>query len=250
MKNKQDIKIIEYLRRVKHATVEEMAMEVGCSQSTIRRRLSLLSDMGVILRTHGGATVNDSENVLPNFSFRNDRNKEVKKRIALSAYKLIKDGDVVFLDDSSTAYTIIPYLTELDNILVVTNGVEALALLSKYNIPTISTGGKTDPKVSSALSGEFAENTLKNIFCDVCFITASCVNADGIISDVSYDVLPVKRVAIKNSKQKVFLFDSEKFGKNSTYKWFDLTDFDTLVTDFDLSNFVDSDKLPKNIIKI
>lgn len=249
MRNKQDIRIVEFLRRVKSASVEEIAEEISCSQSTVRRRLIVLSDMGIIFRTHGGATINDSETMLPNFSYRQDRNKEVKKRLAICAYKLIKDGDVVFLDDSSTVYNIIPYLTELENVLVVTNGVNNLALLSKYNISAISTGGLTDPIVSSALSGEFAVNTVKNIFYDISFITGLCVNSDGVVTDASHDVLPVKRAVLKNCKRNVFLFDGEKFGKNSVYKWFDLSEFDTVISDMAVEEFIEEKNLPKDIIK-
>lgn len=247
MKNSLDEKIIEYLHRSGHSTVNEIASAVFCSSSTVRRRLSSLASKGIVFRTHGGATLNDGETVVSDFSYRMDRNSVGKKRIALSASKLVKDGDVVFLDDSSSAFYIVPYLAEFKNIQVVTNGIDTLNMLTKYHVTSYCTGGKVDPTNKSALIGEYAENIISSIYYDIMFFSVYGVNKNGVASDPSLEGNTLRRKALNNSKKTVFLCDNEKFGKTSVFKSFDLSEVDVIISDIDVKELVECDNLPQII---
>ena len=57
-----------------------------------------------------------------------------KRKIALSAIKLIKNGDLIFLDGSTSSYLVAEYLQEFSDISALTNGIDTLSLLAKNKI--------------------------------------------------------------------------------------------------------------------
>ena len=57
-------------------------------------------------------------------------------QIAQKAIELVNDNDVIFLDASTSAFRLIPFLASKSNITVVTNGVKALTSLAEYGINT------------------------------------------------------------------------------------------------------------------
>ncbi len=247
MKNSLDEKIIEFLHRTGYSSVNEISTAVYCSSSTVRRRLASLASKGIVFRTHGGATLNDGEAVVSDFSYRMDRNSAGKKRIAIAAAKLVKDGDVVFLDDSTSAFYIVPYLAELKNVQVMTNGIDTLNVLTKYHIASYSSGGKVDPTNKSALIGELAESAIGGMYYDVMFFSVYGVNKYGVASDPSIEGNTLRRSAMNNSKKTVFLCDSEKFDKTSVFKSFDLKEVDVIISDIDVKEQVDREDLPETI---
>ena len=245
MKDARDNLIIELLRNQEYAMVEEIAEKLYCSPSTVRRRLANLQTRGLVVRTHGGAALNQSDAVVEDFTYRKDRNAVGKRKIALEAAKLIKEGDVIFLDDSSTVFYMVPYIAEFKNVQVFTNGVDTLSMLCKFNVKAYSTGGEVDETNRSALIGEFAERTVENVFFDLMFFANQCVNENGVITDCSTQGNVLRRKAIKNSKQKIFLCDFEKFGKTSVFKTCDVSEVDCIISDKPITNFIKREDMPK-----
>ena len=111
MSNLQEKEILSFIQSKQYVSVEDVAKSLYISPSTVRRKLTRLQEKGLITRTRGGAKMNDSSNFLPSFSFRTHQNSLEKKKIALTATKLIKNGDVIFLDASTSAFFIAEYLS-------------------------------------------------------------------------------------------------------------------------------------------
>lgn len=136
-----DNMILSYLAENNSASPDALAEAFDVSPSTIRRRFCELQDKGLIQRARGCAKLRQDNNFTQSFTFRKHQNSLEKKRIALEAIKLIKNGDVIFLDGSSSAYFIAQYLAQYDNIKVFTNGIDTLSLLAQNNVKAYSTGG-------------------------------------------------------------------------------------------------------------
>lgn len=239
MKKKEDKDggILVFLQERKHASVEEICEEVYASPSTVRRRLTELQRKGLITRTHGGAQINDGNSFLPSFTFRSHQNSLEKKKIALSAIKLIKNGDVIFLDGSTSAFFIAEYLSEFENIKVLTNGIDTLSLLSRNGVTAYSTGGLISGENRSVLIGRIAAETIGGMYADVAFFSALSVGRDGAISDCFEDENALRLSMMKNAAKKVFLCDSTKFGKRSAFRLCSVEDVDCIVTDRDIRNY-------------
>ena len=226
MKTTQEKKILEILETQQYATVDELASFLSVSTSTVRRALEVLQQKGLVTRTHGGVKVNSENTFSPSFTFRIHQNSFEKKKIALSAIKLIKNGDIIFLDGSTSAFYIAEYLKEFENIRVITNGIDTLSLLSENNILAYSTGGQVSAENPSVLVGRYAEDMICNFHADIAFFSAQALDNDGEIYDCFENEIFLRRAMIKNAKTKVFLCDNTKVGKTSPYHLCSIKDVD------------------------
>ena len=242
MKESQEKTVLNLLEKRQYASVEEISKELAVSDSTTRRIFEGLQNKGLITRTHGGAKINDANNAAPSFTFRIHQNLFEKKKIALSAIKLIKNGDIIFLDGSTTAYCIAEYLGEFENIKVITNGIETLSLLSQNKIPAYSTGGQVSAENPSALVGGYAEDGVGNFFADIVFFSARSVGKDGRIYDCYEDEIFIRRAMIRHAKTKVFLCDSTKFGRTSPHLLCSLSDVDYVASNQPLPEYFPQNK--------
>ncbi|MBE5739940.1 MAG: DeoR/GlpR transcriptional regulator [Clostridiales bacterium] len=242
MKISQEKKILEILETQQYASVEELSAVLCVSTSTIRRSLEILQQKGLVTRTHGGVKINSDNSFSPSFTFRIHQNTFEKKKIALSAIKLIRNGDIIFLDGSTSAFYIAEYLKEFENIRVITNGIDTLSLLSKNKILAYSTGGQVSSENPSVLVGRYAEDMICNFHADIAFFSAQAMDNDGEIYDCFEDEIFLRRAMIKNAKTKVFLCDSTKVGKSSSYHLCSLKDIDYVASNLSLSNSIAPEK--------
>ena len=242
MKIPQEKRILEILETQQYASVDELSTVLRVSASTIRRALGILQQKGLVTRTHGGVKINGENNFSPSFTFRIHQNSFEKKKIALSAIKLIINGDIIFLDGSTSAFYIAEYLKEFKNIRVVTNGIDTLSLLAKNNILAYSTGGQVSTENPSVLVGGYAENMICNFHADVAFFSAQAIDNDGEIYDCFEDEIFIRRTMIKNAKTKVFLCDNTKIGKISPYHLCSIKDCDYIASNQSLPSFIPTEK--------
>ena len=237
MSKKQEQLIFEFIESKQFAKVEDIASALKVSSSTVRRKLTALQEKGLVLRTHGGVQLNDTNNYFPSFTFRSHKNSLEKKKMALDAIKLIKNGDLVFLDGSTSAFYIAQYLGEFNDVRVVTNGIDTLSLLSKNNVTAYSTGGKVSPTNRSVLVGEQTADAFAQYHADIAFLSTSSVTKDGGIYDCFEEEISSRRALIKHATKKVLLCDTTKFGGNGQYKVCDADDLDYIICDSDQSGY-------------
>ena len=242
MKEIQEKKLLDILQTQEYASVDDLAITLSVSSSTIRRTLDSLQNKGLVTRTHGGVKINGENTFSPSFTFRIHQNSFEKKKMALAAIKLIKNGDVIFLDGSTSAFYIAEYLKEFKNIRVITNGVDTLSLLSKNNILAYSTGGQISLQNPSVLVGRYAEDTIQNFYADIAFFSAQSMDNDGIIYDCFEEEIFLRRAMIKNAKTKIFLCDSTKIGKTSPYRLCSVRDIDYISCNQTLPDFIPREK--------
>lgn len=238
MKTTQEKKVLEILETQQYASVDDLAGALCVSTSTVRRTLETLQQKGLVTRTHGGVKINSDNSFSPSFTFRIHQNSFEKKKIALSAIKLIKNGDIIFLDGSTSAFYIAEYLKEFENIRVITNGIDTLSLLSKNKILAYSTGGQVSAENPSVLVGQYAEDMICNFHADIAFFSAQSMDNDGEIYDCFEEEIFLRRAMIKNAKTKVFLCDNTKVGKTSSYHLCSVKDVDYIATNLSLPNSI------------
>ena len=151
MNKEREKEILEIILKEKTVTVKELAQRLYSSEPSIRRDLSLLEKQSLIRRTHGGAVLeeNNSSALRIPFLIRELEQSDAKIVIAKKAAELVKEGDLIMTDASSTAYGIIPFLSTKSRLTLITSGIKALIRASEYSIAAQSTGGKI---ISSCLS--------------------------------------------------------------------------------------------------
>lgn len=214
MSKEREKLILEKLLKQKKISVKEAAKELFVSEPTVRRDLISLEKQNLIKRVHGGAVIEKSAlygNKIP-FTIREMEESSSKLIIAQKAANLIKDNSVVFLDASTSAYGIIPFLSSKSGITVVTNGVKALIKLAEYGINTISTGGRLIHDCY-ALVGEEAYKSIDAINADIAFFACRGLSDEGMLTDISVEEDYVRIRMIKNSAQSYLLCPKDKRGK-------------------------------------
>jgi len=98
------------------------------SESSIRRDLKSLEKRGLVKRSYGGASLENNFSNIVTFNNRTKQNADAKREIAKKASSLIKEGQIVFLDQSSTAFYLANELVDRTSITVVTNNIETMML--------------------------------------------------------------------------------------------------------------------------
>ena len=247
MSKTQEKAIFEYLSKKQFAEVDEIAKALNVSPSTVRRKLSSLQERGLVIRKHGGAHIADVNEYFPSFTFRAHQNSLEKKKIALQAIKLIKNGDLIFLDGSTSSYYIAEYLSEFNDLRVVTNGIDTLSLLAKNNVTAYSTGGRISNTNRSVLVGDKAILDVCAYHADIAFFSASAVQKNGEIFDCFEEENVIRRHMLEHTSKKVLLCDNTKFGKTGQFRLCSLKDVDYLVCDEDKHDYFDCENLPEII---
>lgn len=232
MNKEREKNILETLLKKKRISVKELARILFISEPSVRRDLASLEKQNLIKRIHGGAIIEEtaiSKNKIP-FLIREYEQSSAKLVIAKKAIELVSDNDVIFLDASTSAFRLIPFLAAKTNITVVTNGVKALTSLAEYGINTISTGGRL---VNSclALVGEDACKTIASINADIAFFSCRGLSADGYLTDIAPEENFVRQKMIKNSKRSFLLCAQEKFNKKYFHNLCHKDDIDAVISE-------------------
>lgn len=222
-------KILDLLTEHRYMSVKELCRLLYVSEPTVRRDLTALEKEGLVLRSHGGASLSATELRQPLLLRRGMMQKE-KRLIGKAAADLLEDGCIIFLDTSTTAMSLIPELRAKKDITVITNGLPALNLLQSYHVKTKCTGGSLSPE-SMGFVGYQAEHFVSMLRADFMFFSTPSLAADGLISDHSEPETYLRLAMLESAKKSVFLFDQTKYGKIASFKVSDLNHIDYAITD-------------------
>ena len=208
----------------------DLSARFGVSEVTIRQDLQALSQQGVLLRTRGRAL---ATSVLPEFSFdvRQQQQAAQKVRIGQAAAGLVRHGDTIILDASTTAQAIIPHLKNLAELTVITNSLKAvMSLLDAPHIHVILPGGNLR-RESISLVGPPQDDLLEGINVQIGFFGARGVTVEEGLTDVNLSEVTMKRAMIQRCRQVVGVVDSRKWGNTATATFARLDQVTMLITD-------------------
>ena len=208
--------ILNFLETHGSTSVNKLAKLLYVSAPTVRRDLSILESRGKVLRTHGGVILRKTAETEIPLILREEQNNESKKIIGRKAVGHIQNGDVIFMDASSTAAYIIPYLKKFDDIIVITNSPKNSIRLGEEKIKNYCTGGLLLAH-SVAYVGNEALNFISHINADLFFFSSRGCSDDGYITDSSVEESEIKKAMIKNAAKSFYLCDSSKMGKKYMY---------------------------------
>ena len=222
--------ILEILNSKKSATVEELASELFVSGATIRRDLATMEQKGLLKRSHGGAILFHSSAEESPFAIREQENTAAKRAIAALAFGLLKNGDTVFLDSSSTVGYVIPLMNNLKYLSAITIGLRNALLLSQTNDIKIYIAGGQIKNHSNSVIGTDTFEYISRIHANIALI--SCTGADlNNFTDAEIEQSKLKQLMRKNSDKVAMLCDSTKFGKTFMCSDFTFDEIDYLITD-------------------
>lgn len=222
--------ILSYMRKYQTATVANLAKRLYASEATIRRDLNVLEKRGIIKRLHGGAVLIDEVQREVPLYVREQQNLEGKRTIASKAAHYLLDGQVIFLDASSTAMFLIPYMEIRQNLTIITNGLKTAQELSGLSHRIYCTGGLMLHN-SSAYVGPYAEDFVRRFNADIFFFSSRGISKDGRITDSSSEETHIRQVMLQYSRKHIFLCDSSKLGNNYSCNLCYVRDVDEWICD-------------------
>lgn len=225
--------ILNLLKEKGHLTVAELCETLYTSESSIRRDLIRLEEKGLVKRHYGGVEIKRNSSIVP-FAARSHHNSAAKRIMAAKASELVKKGDIVFLDQSSSALYVAAELSAKSGITVVTNNAEILSLLASSGLEVYASGGFLSPDNRNCLMGEDAHAVFKNMRADIVFFSAKALSEDGKIYDCNRSEVCIRQTMLDNAAKKVFLCDSEKFFGTAGYLQCELGGVDVIVSERDV----------------
>jgi DeoR/GlpR family transcriptional regulator of sugar metabolism len=229
-RNPRHDKILNLLQNFRQISVSELTERLGVSQVTIRKDLTILEEMGLILRCHGGASLAQIANQLSTVSSRKSIFLDEKDRITTKALELIQEGDSVCIDASSTNLLLAEKISTLP-VRVITNSLEIMSTLSSSNDITLTAIGGNFRKEANSFIGPLAEDAVNRLQFDIAFIGATGFSATGDFLTHNTIEGNVKKAMLNAAKRRIILADSSKFNARSFSKFANAELIDVLITD-------------------
>ena len=161
--------ILYLLQEKNEMTVAELSRLLFTSESSIRRDLQTMELSGLVKRTHGGVKLlSDNPTIVP-FASRLHYKVAEKKKMAKKALSYIQDGQVIFLDQSSSALFLAHELVNRRQVTIITNNIEILATMAKSELKVYASGGYICPTNRNCLIGEDAHEIFRKTHADLLF---------------------------------------------------------------------------------
>lgn len=223
--------ILEKLQEEKRVVVSELSQLYNVSEETIRRDLDKLENEGYAIKSYGGAVINENMSIDMPFNVRKNRNVLGKQKIAEIVADMIRDGDQIMLDASTTAVFVAKAIKEKQRLTVITNSIEImieLADVSGWNI--ISTGG-TMKEGYLALLGSKAEAALRGYYVDKAIVSCKAFDMERGIMDSNDLFAQAKQTMMNSAKESILAVDHSKFDNMSFSKVTDTHNLTAVVTD-------------------
>lgn len=224
--------ILEKLQKEKRVLVGELSVFYKVSEETIRRDLEKLEKEGYVTKSYGGAVLNESTSTEMPFNIRKKTNVAGKQKIAALVSSMVKDGDSLMLDSSSTAVFIAKALKEeKNNLTIITNSIEIIIeLFDTQNWQILSTGGLA-MEGSLALVGPQTDRMLSAYHVDKAIISCKGLEAENGITDSNELHARNKQTMLARADHKILAVDSSKFDNISFARIGGFNDISTIITD-------------------
>ncbi|OBZ09698.1 DeoR family transcriptional regulator [Bacillus sp. FJAT-27264] len=207
--------ILDMLVKEGKLVAAELSSRLNVSEDTVRRDLREMDNAGLLHRVHGGAL--PSSPTLASFGDRERLGAEAKLSLAQGATSLIRSGQVILMDGSTTTLQIAKTIPAHISATVITNSPPvAVALASHPGIEVTMLGGKLF-KDSLVNLGPAAIQELQHIRADLCFLGVYCIHPEFGISLPHNDEAFVKRAMIAGSSEVVALVTPDKLGTSAPF---------------------------------
>lgn len=223
--------LLDEITRNGRLVTSEAAANLGVSEVTIRSDLDELERRGRVVRTHGGAVMQETTAGVIDFDARASLNNDAKRRIALAAREFVRSNQTVIFDAGTTIMQLAQVMPEVSNLTVYTPGITtASQLLNREGVDVRLLGGRLDPRWLQTL-GTPREQGIEDLIVHTLFLGAQGVDNDFDIVDQSSELAAGKLDYGRRARSIVFLADSSKWHNAALAKVMPLNKVDVVITD-------------------
>lgn len=221
-------KILKLLTENKKIEVTKLSELLDVSQVTIRKDLINLENKGLIIREHGFATLNSSDDI----NNRLAHNYEIKRRIAQIASELVNDGETIMIESGSCcALLALEIAKTKKDITIITNSAFISEYIRKYpNIKIILLGGEYQ-KESQVMVGPITKSCVQNFFVDKLFIGTDGFSKNSGFTGKDYMRSETVRDMANQANNVIILTESTKFSQKGVVNLITIDLISSVITD-------------------
>lgn len=221
-------------------TVKQAMDKLCISEATTRRLFARMESKGLGIRSHGKISLPDSTYNFYRYEASEELYVNEKKQIAEEAVKMLKNGDVLFLDSGTTVCLFSMALANalrekrLQNIKVFTNSYMIINILNDL-AEVVLIGGKYRPNRKD-FCGYMAEKAMRDCCFDKCFLGTDGYNHLVGFTTTDFESASICETAIARSTDTIILMDSHKYKKSAVICFSKGEDVTALIIDQKISD--------------
>lgn len=180
---KRRLKIAEIVTSQGEIKVDDLSAQLGVSGVTIRGDLSYLEQQGYLKRSFGGAIATTSLQAEPE-PLPQTAPPSLAQQIEIARHcaRLIQDRDTVFLGHGEICRKIIPLLSDVKKLRLITNDPEHALLANQFIDGEIILAGSEMLRPETALAGKPLEQAIQHYTLTHCILEVNAIDADGTLS--------------------------------------------------------------------
>lgn len=244
--NKRQSQILDLLTQNKKLKVTELSDVLNVSQVTIRKDLSTLEESGIIVREHGYAKLNESDDINNRLAYHYD----IKQKIAEKAVESIEDGETVMIESGSCCALVALEIakTKKDVTLITNSAFIADYIRKTGNVRIILLGGEYQEE-SQVMVGPITRKCAEGFFVDKLFVgTDGFTRETGFTGNDYMRSEAVKDMA-KQASNVIVVTDSVKFQQKGVVSLLDTKKVSYVYTDSNIPEEAE-EYLVENNIKV
>ena len=231
-KNERFKIILDELHKHKSVQVKELSNTFNVSMETIRRDLEELENQHYLKRVYGGAVVLKRNIQAQNFIERKNIHIKEKQMLAKNCVPLVKEGDFIAFDASTTNAMIAQeFMDHFKQLTVLTNDLlnaQQIALNTSWTV--LVPGGELNNQ-ELFIGGASAIDYIHQFQIDNYFMSISGFTPEIGFMDYGFKEYEIKMAMFRNSNQIYVAADHHKFGQHAMIKVCKAHEVNGVITD-------------------
>lgn len=208
--NKRHTQILDLLTKNKKIEVTKLSELLDVSQVTIRKDLAFLESSGIVVREHGSAMLNDSDDINHRLAYHYDS----KQRIAKLAVESINNGDTIMIESGSCCALVALEIAQTKkDITMITNSAFIADYIRKIGtVKTILLGGEYQNE-SQVMVGPMMRKCAESFYVDKLFIGTDGFTKETGFTGNDYMRSEAVRDMARQASHVIIVTDSVKFSQ-------------------------------------
>lgn len=226
--NERHAKILDLLTEYKKIEVTRLSKLLNVSQVTIRKDLDQLEATGILIREHGYAKLNESDDINNRLAYRYD----IKQKIAIKAADMVKNGETIMIESGSCcALLALEIAKNKHDVTIITNSAFIADYIRKMGqVKIILLGGEYQNE-SQVMVGPITKKCVETFFVDKLFIGTDGFSEKSGFTGNDFMRGETVKDMVKQANKVIVVTDSDKFGRVGLVKLIETNEVSYVITD-------------------
>lgn len=226
--NKRQSHILELLTQNKKIEVTKLSELLGVSQVTIRKDLDALSESGMLVREHGYATLNKSDDMNVRLAY----HYQQKQQVAKKAVEAIQNGETIMIESGSCcALLALEIVKTKKDVTLITNSAFIADYIRKYTSTKIILLGGEYQHESQVMVGPMMRKCAEAFYVDKLFIGTDGFSIETGFTGNDYMRCEAVKDMARQASKVMIVTESDKFHQKGISSLIDLKQVTCVYTD-------------------